>query len=81
VFLNARAVAAWWALFYKVVAGIRLVGRGKVLGFGFFCFKSFDDGHLDGVDNFTRSMICIPSGWWVDEQARERIVAAIRSYF
>lgn len=47
----------------------------------FSCFKSFDDGHLSGVDNFTRSMICIPSGWWVDEQARERIADAIRSYF
>lgn len=47
----------------------------------FSCFRSFGGSDLHGVDSFARSMICIPSGWWVDKQAREKIVDAIKSYF
>jgi perosamine synthetase len=47
----------------------------------FFCFKSFDSGCLSGVDDFTSSMICIPSGWWVNDASRIIIVETIKSYF
>lgn len=46
----------------------------------FSCFGSFDSGPLNGVDSFARSMVCIPSGWWVDEEARKTIVDAIKCY-
>jgi dTDP-4-amino-4,6-dideoxygalactose transaminase len=45
------------------------------------CFKPFSKGQLLGVDAFVRTMMCIPSGWWVDDSAKEKIVFAIRSYF
>jgi dTDP-4-amino-4,6-dideoxygalactose transaminase len=47
----------------------------------FSCFKSFNNGCLEGVDDFTGSMICIPSGWWIDGGSRKTIVDTIKSYF
>jgi len=45
------------------------------------CFKAFAGGPLKGVDAFTRTMMCIPSGWWVDAKARQTIVTGIKAYF
>ncbi|SHO53577.1 dTDP-4-amino-4,6-dideoxygalactose transaminase [Desulfopila aestuarii DSM 18488] len=47
----------------------------------FTCFKPFCNGQLPGVDEFTRSMICIPSGWWITNESRIKIVNEIKSYF
>jgi len=42
------------------------------------CTRPFRDPHLPGTDIVHREMLCIPVGWWVTEEGRESIVAAIR---
>jgi dTDP-4-amino-4,6-dideoxygalactose transaminase len=44
---------------------------------GYSCFAA-SRHPLPGADAFTARHLCIPSGWWVREGDRERIVAAIR---
>lgn len=36
--------------------------------------------HLPGLDEFTKSMVCIPVGWWLTKKECERIVDAITNY-
>ncbi len=36
---------------------------------------------LPGVDEFTKKMVCIPVGWWVDKSDRKRIVMEIKRFF
>jgi perosamine synthetase len=33
---------------------------------------------LPGVEEFERTQLCIPSGWWVSNEDREYVVDAIR---
>jgi dTDP-4-amino-4,6-dideoxygalactose transaminase len=42
------------------------------------CFGS-GPAELPGVADFSARRLCIPSGWWVTEDDRERIVARIRA--
>jgi dTDP-4-amino-4,6-dideoxygalactose transaminase len=44
---------------------------------GYSCFAA-SRRPLPGADAFTARHLCIPSGWWVGEGDRERIVATIR---
>jgi dTDP-4-amino-4,6-dideoxygalactose transaminase len=37
--------------------------------------------HLPGTAQFMEKVLAIPCGWWLDNNAKERIVAAIRRYF
>lgn len=36
--------------------------------------------NLPGVDEFTRTMVCVPCGWWVGKSERMRIVEAVNEY-
>lgn len=40
----------------------------------------FGDGELPGVDSFTDTQICIPNGFWVTEDDRQRITQVLNSY-
>lgn len=42
-------------------------------------FKKFKT-HLPGVDRFNASHLCIPVGWWVSEDDREKIARLILEY-
>ncbi|MBL8518487.1 MAG: aminotransferase class V-fold PLP-dependent enzyme [Betaproteobacteria bacterium] len=44
----------------------------------FSCFGG-EEADLPGVDIFDRENLSIPCGWWVDDAARERIAAVIKS--
>lgn len=41
------------------------------------CMPMTKDGDLPGVDEFYRTQICIPVGWWVSTEERNYIVDAI----
>lgn len=42
------------------------------------CVKNYY-GSLPGMDELEKDMICIPVGWWVDEEDRQYIVDCIKS--
>ena len=42
-------------------------------------FKAFQR-NLPGADEFCREQVSIPVGWWVDDEARAKIVQAIRDW-
>ena len=42
-------------------------------------FKDYRVG-LPGVDAFTKELVCIPCGWWLTLEDRERIVKAVQQY-
>jgi dTDP-4-amino-4,6-dideoxygalactose transaminase len=44
-------------------------------------YSAFGTGLADlpGVAEFSASRLCLPSGWWVGEEERERVVAVIRA--
>jgi perosamine synthetase len=43
-------------------------------------FKDFFDPNLKGVEEFNHSHICIPVGWWVDEEDRKFIAENVIKY-
>jgi dTDP-4-amino-4,6-dideoxygalactose transaminase len=44
-------------------------------------YAAFGTGlaELPGVERFSAERLCLPSGWWVGDEERERIVAAVRA--
>jgi hypothetical protein len=38
---------------------------------------SFEDKNLKGVEDFNRTHLCIPVGWWVSSEDREFIANKI----
>ncbi len=40
-------------------------------------FKDFYDTNLPGVEDFNRTHLCIPVGWWVDNQDRQLIAEKV----
>ena len=43
-------------------------------------FSNYRRDSLFGVEKFNRRHVCIPCGWWLDEEDIERIADALRSY-
>ncbi|MCR5332957.1 MAG: DegT/DnrJ/EryC1/StrS family aminotransferase [Bacilli bacterium] len=43
-------------------------------------FKDSYDPNLPGVESFNRTHLCIPVGWWVTKEDRERIASLIIKY-
>ncbi len=42
------------------------------------CTRAFRTRELPGTDVFHREMLCIPVGWWVTPEDRQRVVDVIR---
>ena len=42
------------------------------------CTREFGAGELPGTTIMDREMLCIPVGWWVAPEDRERIVDTIK---
>ena len=44
-------------------------------------YSCFGTGRVDlpGIEEFERTQLCVPSGWWVSDEDREYIAATIRS--
>lgn len=42
------------------------------------CTREFSQGELPGTTTMDQEMLCIPVGWWVNDEDRERIVNLIR---
>ncbi len=85
---DEAAEPSYW--FYTVLAERRddLARRLTELGISNSLAHKRNDRHsvfvasrceLPGLDRFYDSMLHIPCGWWVDDEARERIVAALRA--
>jgi dTDP-4-amino-4,6-dideoxygalactose transaminase len=43
-------------------------------------FKDFHEPNLPGVKEFNRTHLCIPTGWWVTKEDREKIADIVIKY-
>lgn len=44
------------------------------------CTSHFKEGQLKGVDSFTDTQICIPNGWWLNDDELKYIVETVNAF-
>ncbi|MBI5615824.1 MAG: DegT/DnrJ/EryC1/StrS family aminotransferase [Gammaproteobacteria bacterium] len=85
---DPRARSAYWVYAMRAQRRDALVAKLAAVGIGaqrlhvrndrYTCFTA-TQCVLPGVDRFDAENLAIPCGWWIDDAARQRIVATIRS--
>ena len=80
--------STFWAYTFKAERRDELIQKLESKGIGsmqihprndkWSIFETTSEGELPGVDEFHRSEISIPSGWWVSDEDRTYIVSSIR---
>ncbi len=83
---NPDGTSAWWLYTIHVANRDELMQELKKLGIGASKVHARNDTHscfapfnrpLPKSDEFSRTHICIPVGWWVSDQDRERVGEAV----